>query len=123
MKSLETPLHKVRGLGASHSGTGHFWRERVTAAALIPLSLWFLYAALGLAVAPVLGLAPCIAGLLLAAMVSFVVYLPLTALALNGGQRIGADDPAPVLTRTAHGVLLVLWTATVWGAALLVTLR
>ena len=49
MKSLETPLHKVLGLGASHSGTGHFWRERVTAAALIPLSLWFLYAALGLA--------------------------------------------------------------------------
>ena len=39
MKSAETPLHKVQGLGASHSGTGHFWRERVTAVALIPLSL------------------------------------------------------------------------------------
>jgi succinate dehydrogenase / fumarate reductase membrane anchor subunit len=49
MKTMETPLHKVEGLGASHSGTGHFWRERVTAAALIPLSLWFLYAVLGLA--------------------------------------------------------------------------
>jgi succinate dehydrogenase / fumarate reductase membrane anchor subunit len=42
-------LHKVQGLGASHSGTGHFWRERVTSVALIPLSLWFAYAMLGLA--------------------------------------------------------------------------
>ena len=48
MSSLETPLHKVQGLGASHSGTGHFWRERVTSVALIPLSLWFAYAMLGL---------------------------------------------------------------------------
>ena len=39
--SLETPLHKVQGLGSAHSGVTHFWRERVTAAALVPLSLWF----------------------------------------------------------------------------------
>jgi len=48
MKTGETPLHKVQGLGASHSGTGHFWHERVTSVALIPLSLWFLYVMLGL---------------------------------------------------------------------------
>jgi succinate dehydrogenase / fumarate reductase membrane anchor subunit len=45
----QTPLHKVEGMGPSHSGTGHFWHERVTSVALIPLSLWFLYAMLGLA--------------------------------------------------------------------------
>jgi len=49
MSSLETPLHKVQGLGASHSGTGHFWRQRMTAVALLPLSLWFAYTVLGLA--------------------------------------------------------------------------
>ena len=49
MKSAETPLHKVQGMGASHSGTGHFRRERMTAVALIPLSLWFAYSILGLA--------------------------------------------------------------------------
>lgn len=48
MRTGETPLHKVRGLGAAHSGTGHFWHERVTSVALIPLSLWFLYVMLGL---------------------------------------------------------------------------
>jgi len=46
--SLETPLHKVRGMGSSHSGVIHFWRQRVTAAALIPLSIWFGISALGL---------------------------------------------------------------------------
>ena len=49
MSSLETPLHKVQGLGASHSGTGHFWRQRMTAVALLPLGLWFAYSVLGLA--------------------------------------------------------------------------
>jgi succinate dehydrogenase / fumarate reductase membrane anchor subunit len=49
MRSAQTPLHKVRGLGASHSGTGHFWRERVSAVLLAPLSLWFGFAMLGLA--------------------------------------------------------------------------
>ena len=48
MSTGQTPLHKVQGLGAAHSGTGHFWHERVTAVALIPLSLWFLYVMLGL---------------------------------------------------------------------------
>jgi succinate dehydrogenase / fumarate reductase membrane anchor subunit len=48
MKTSETPLHKVQGLGAAHAGTGHFWHERLTSVALIPLSLWFLYVMLGL---------------------------------------------------------------------------
>jgi len=46
---MSSSLHKVQGLGASHSGTGHFWRERLTSVALIPLTLWFGYAMLGLA--------------------------------------------------------------------------
>jgi len=47
--SLQTPLHKVQGLGSSHSGVKHFWRQRASAAALIPLSIWFAWAVLGLA--------------------------------------------------------------------------
>ena len=49
MNSVQTPLHRVRGMGASHSGTGHFWRQRVTAIALVPLGLWFGFTVLGLA--------------------------------------------------------------------------
>ena len=46
--SLETPLHKVEGLGSAHSGVMHFWRQRVTAAALVFLGIWFAVSALGL---------------------------------------------------------------------------
>jgi succinate dehydrogenase / fumarate reductase membrane anchor subunit len=78
MSSLQTPLHKVRGLGASHSGTGHFWRERVTAVALIPLSLWFLYVMLGLAgtseVTALQFLAHPLNAIMMAAFIVFSLY-------------------------------------------------
>ncbi len=43
-KSIKTPLNRVRGLGAAKTGVGHFWHQRLTAVALIPLGLWFLFA-------------------------------------------------------------------------------
>jgi succinate dehydrogenase / fumarate reductase membrane anchor subunit len=46
--SVQTPLARVQGLGAAHSGTGHFWRQRISAVALVPLSIWFVCSALGL---------------------------------------------------------------------------
>ena len=46
--SMETPLGRVRGLGSAKSGTEHFWAQRVTAVALIPLTLWFVYSILAL---------------------------------------------------------------------------
>lgn len=39
--TLRTPLRRVLGLGAAHDGTSHWWAERMTAAALVPLGLWF----------------------------------------------------------------------------------
>jgi hypothetical protein len=67
----------------------------------------------------VFGAQGCVTGLLLATLASFVVYLPVTALTLNGGRPIAADGPAPVLTTRAQMVLLGLWTLTAWiGAAL-----
>jgi len=38
-KSMRTPLGRVRNLGASHSGTGDFWRQRLTAVAMTLLML------------------------------------------------------------------------------------
>lgn len=48
-KSVRTPLAKVRGLGSAKDGTHHWWMQRVTSVALIPLSLWFVYSLLALA--------------------------------------------------------------------------
>jgi succinate dehydrogenase / fumarate reductase membrane anchor subunit len=41
--SLSTPLAKARGLGSARSGTHHWIAQRLTAIALIPLSLWFVF--------------------------------------------------------------------------------
>ena len=38
-KSMRTPLGRVRNLGASHSGTTDFWRQRLTAVAMTLLML------------------------------------------------------------------------------------
>lgn len=40
--SLRTPIKRVRGLGSAHEGTHHFWLQRVSAVALVPLSVWFM---------------------------------------------------------------------------------
>jgi succinate dehydrogenase / fumarate reductase membrane anchor subunit len=39
---FRTPLSRVKGLGSAKSGTGHWWMQRVTAVALIPLSFWLI---------------------------------------------------------------------------------
>lgn len=41
MTDMRTPLGKVRGLGSAKSGTDHFWRQRVTAVANVPLMIFF----------------------------------------------------------------------------------
>jgi succinate dehydrogenase / fumarate reductase, membrane anchor subunit len=37
VKSMRTPLSRVRYLGSSHSGTTDFWRQRITAVAMVLL--------------------------------------------------------------------------------------
>jgi succinate dehydrogenase / fumarate reductase membrane anchor subunit len=43
---LRTPLARIEGLGSARAGTGHFWQQRLTAVALVPLSVWFVASAL-----------------------------------------------------------------------------
>lgn len=38
---MRNPLARVRGLGSARDGTHHWWVERLTAVALIPLTVWF----------------------------------------------------------------------------------
>ena len=39
--SLQSSLARVRGLGSAKDGTAHWWAQRLTALALIPLTVWF----------------------------------------------------------------------------------
>src|SRR5579885_1979159 len=47
--NLRSDLGRVRGLGSARGGTHHWWMQRLTAVALIPLSLWFVAAVVGVA--------------------------------------------------------------------------
>ena len=46
--SLRSPLGQVLGLGSAKNGTGHWWAQRVSSVALIPLTLWFVFSLLAL---------------------------------------------------------------------------
>jgi succinate dehydrogenase / fumarate reductase membrane anchor subunit len=46
--SLVSPLNKVLGLGSARGGSEHWWVQRLSAIALIPLGLWLIAALAGL---------------------------------------------------------------------------
>jgi succinate dehydrogenase / fumarate reductase membrane anchor subunit len=47
--SMRTPLGRVRGLGSAEEGVHHWWTQRLTAVALVPLTLWFVASLIQLA--------------------------------------------------------------------------
>jgi succinate dehydrogenase / fumarate reductase membrane anchor subunit len=49
---LRSPLGRARGLGSARSGSNHWWAQRLTAIALVPLTLWFIFSVIHLAGAP-----------------------------------------------------------------------
>jgi succinate dehydrogenase / fumarate reductase, membrane anchor subunit len=46
--SLANPLRRVLGSGSAKSGVEHWWRQRLTSIALVPLSVWFVVSLLAL---------------------------------------------------------------------------
>lgn len=44
---LRPELGRVRGLGSAQEGTHHFWLQRLTSVALVPLTLWFVIGVVG----------------------------------------------------------------------------
>ena len=47
--SMRSALGRVRGLGSAKEGVHHWWMQRLTAVALVPLVLWFVVSVAGLA--------------------------------------------------------------------------
>lgn len=82
MADLRTPLARVRGLGSAKEGTDHFWRQRLTAIANIPLVLFLVVSLITLAgadystVKDYLG-SPLVAVLMLAAVLSGLIHMRL----------------------------------------------
>ena len=84
MKSsrLNTPLKNVRGLGSAKDGTEHWWMQRVTAIALVPLIFAFVVLAIRLTAADyatadgVVG-HPVVAGVLILLIIAVFWHLKL----------------------------------------------
>ena len=45
---MRSPLGRAIGLGSAKEGVEHWWMQRITAVALVPLTLWFVIAVIGL---------------------------------------------------------------------------
>lgn len=45
---MRSPLGRAIGLGSAKEGVEHWWRQRISALALVPLTLWFVIAVIGL---------------------------------------------------------------------------
>jgi len=79
---MSTPLARVRGLGAARAGTEHFWRQRVTAVANVPLVIAFVFIVIALlrrnhaAVVQILG-SPLVAVILLLLILSITTHMRL----------------------------------------------
>ena len=80
MMSMRTPLRQVRGLGSTKSGTKHFWHQRLTAMANIPLTIGFVVVVASLrgrnhaAVGQILG-SPLVAVLMLLFTLSASIHM------------------------------------------------
>ena len=45
---LRSPLGRAKGLGSARAGSKHWWAQRLTAVALVPLTLWFIWSVMHL---------------------------------------------------------------------------
>ncbi len=82
MADLRTPLARVRGLGSAKEGTDHFWRQRLTAIANVPLILFLVVSLVNLAGADHATVkaylsSPIVAVLMLAVVLSGLIHMRL----------------------------------------------
>jgi succinate dehydrogenase / fumarate reductase, membrane anchor subunit len=97
--SLRSPLGRVLGMGTARQGVHHWWLQRLTAVALVPLSIWFLVSLLTL---PSLDQATVSAWM---AHSSSALLLVLLVLAAAWHSRLGV---AVVVEDYVHGGLKTL---------------
>ncbi len=112
--SLRSPLGRVLGLGSAKDGTDHWWAQRVSAAALALLGLWFVIsiaslqpleyaAARGFIGAPL----NSVLLILLALTMAYHSYLGLQVVIEDYVHATGAKIAALVTSRFAHVFLAV----------------
>jgi succinate dehydrogenase / fumarate reductase membrane anchor subunit len=102
---MRSQLGQVRGLGSAKSGSAHWWAQRLTAFALIPLTLWFVASIIRLAGLPRAAVAhwaahPLVAALLIALVLTTFHHLQL------GLQAVLEDYVAAEKSKLASIVIM-----------------
>jgi succinate dehydrogenase / fumarate reductase, membrane anchor subunit len=73
--SLRSPLGRVRGLGSAGNGVQHWWVQRLTSIALVPLAVWLLVSLLTLPALDFVTLVSWIAGTWTATLLALFVFI------------------------------------------------
>jgi succinate dehydrogenase / fumarate reductase membrane anchor subunit len=88
--SLRSPLRRVLGAGAAHAGVRHWWSQRLTSIALVPLTVWFVVSLLSL---PSLGYGTLVAWMSQSWTALLLILLVLTAVWHSQlGVRVVVED-------------------------------
>jgi succinate dehydrogenase / fumarate reductase membrane anchor subunit len=117
---LRSPLSRARGLGSAKGGLHHWWAQRLTALALIPLVVWFAVSLIMMSGADYL---------VVRAWISSPVVMVLLTLTVVIGLHHGQLGMQVVIEDYVHGdgrklalIVLVRFTAVFFGLAAIVAI-
>ena len=115
-QSFRTPLSRARGLGSAHNGVGRFISERATSVALVPLSLWAVYAGVVLGHSGYEGAVAFLQSPVNAVLAALTVFV--SALHMKMGMQVIIEDYVHMSRSKLPALLLnsgVCWLAAAVG--------
>ncbi|OYW30270.1 MAG: succinate dehydrogenase, hydrophobic membrane anchor protein [Caulobacter sp. 12-67-6] len=110
---FRTPLSRARGTGAARHGVSHFMTERVSGIALIPLSLWGVFAGLKLAAGDFEGAALWLSSPLNAVLLGLLLIAAL--IHLQGAVQVVIEDYIHKFTTKSALVILNIFVCVLSG--------
>ena len=117
MADYWTPLRRARGLGSAKTGVGAFITKRLTGVALVPLLLWFAWAAVGLSRSGYDGAVAWLASPINATLLILLALI--TCEHMRIGMRVVVEDY--IHKGSTKAILLILNTLFCWLLAAIIT--